>query len=110
MVHDVSATPTETLLKYLRSFTGTVVVDFYQDDCGPCKLVAPVLDVLSTEFQDRFGVVFAKIDVAKQPGIAAAYGVRGLPTVLIIRNGKVEQVLAGRQSAAKYRKTIEGAL
>jgi thioredoxin 1 len=63
-----------------------VLVDFYGTHCGPCKIFAPMYEGMSEEIAD---VVFVKVNVDEEPGLAAQYGVMGVPTVLAIKNGGV---------------------
>ena len=64
---------------------GLVLVDFYADWCGPCKMLTPILEDLSNERED---VLFAKINVDEFPDIAAVFKITTIPTMLIFNNGK----------------------
>jgi thioredoxin 1 len=64
-----------------------VLVDFWAEWCGPCRSVAPILEELSKEFEGQLKVV--KLDVESNPGIAQAYNIRGIPALLLFKNGEV---------------------
>ncbi|MGN0362272.1 MAG: thioredoxin [Bilifractor sp.] len=75
---------------------GLVVVDMYADWCGPCKMMAPVMDSLSEDYDD---VKFVKINVDQNPELAAKFGVQSIPNFVFIKNGqKVDQVVGARDS------------
>lgn len=62
-----------------------VLVDFWAEWCGPCKMLAPILDDVANEFADR--VKFVKVDVDKNNQTPAKYGVRGIPSLMLFKNG-----------------------
>ena len=63
------------------------VVDFGAEWCGPCKVLIPIIEELSAEYEGR--AVVGKVDVDNAPGIASRYGIRNVPTVIFIKNGEV---------------------
>jgi thioredoxin 1 len=73
----------------------TVLVDFYADWCGPCKALAPTLAEIANEQSEVTTIV--KVDVDASQDLAAKYGVRGMPTMLIFKNGEVKGTLVGNQ-------------
>ncbi len=88
----------------LRSELVTVV-DFYADWCGPCRLVGPVIEGLSSSYDGK--VRFAKVDVDSNQRLAAKYGIQGIPTVVIFRDGKVADRIVGAAPAQVYRQRID---
>ena len=64
---------------------GTVVVDFYADWCGPCKMQSPIVDALAAE---RADVKFCKINIDDEPSLAMQYGVMSIPTIMVVKNGE----------------------
>lgn len=71
---------------------GTVLVDFYADWCGPCKMIAPVLEQIAAE-SDAFKIV--KLNVDENMAVAQKYGVRAIPTLFVMKNGEVAAQKAG---------------
>ncbi len=65
---------------------GLVVVDFWAPWCGPCRMVAPVIEQLATEYAGR--VTFAKVNVDESPEVSARYGIRSIPTIGIFKDGE----------------------
>jgi thioredoxin 1 len=84
-----------------------VLVDFYAQWCGPCKMLAPVLEQLAGEMGDR--VKFAKLDVDEAPGLAARFGITGVPTLMLFRGGKVVDQMVGAASPRALKAWLEKA-
>lgn len=70
-----------------------VVVDFWAEWCGPCKMIAPALDEISAELNGK--VKIAKLNIDENPEIAAQYGVRSIPTLMLFKGGEVADIKVG---------------
>lgn len=70
-----------------------VLVDFWAEWCGPCRMIAPIVHELSDEYGEK--AVFGKVDVDNNNGTASKYGIRNIPTVLFFKNGQVVDKLVG---------------
>ena len=84
-----------------------VVVDFYAPWCGPCKMLAPLLEQLVAEFQGR--IKFAKANVDDTPELAATYQITGMPTLALFRGGEPIDALVGFVAPKALKSWLEGA-
>lgn len=82
-----------------------VVVDFYADWCGPCKMVAPIMEQLSKEYAGR--AKFVKIDTDENQRLAAQFGIMSIPTVMFFSKGKVEDIVVGAASAGVFKSKLD---
>ncbi len=85
-----------------------VLVDFWADWCAPCKMIAPIVEQLATEYDGS--VRFAKLDVDSNPKTATTYGIRGIPTLLIFDDGKPVGQIVGAVPKSVLKKRIEEAI
>ena len=82
----------------------TVLVDFYADWCGPCRMLAPTLDKLAVEFSGKARIV--KVNVDKEPELATRYQVSSIPALVFIDDGKIVAQSAGAASEAALRRAL----
>lgn len=70
----------------------TVLIDFYADWCGPCKMLAPIIEEISNELSN---IKFGKVNIDESQKIAEKYGIMSIPTLVVVKNGKTEKTLVG---------------
>ena len=85
--------------------SGLMMVDFWAEWCGPCKAIAPILEDLAQESAGR--VTLAKVNVDENPGLAARYGIRSIPTILFVKQGKVADQVIGAVPRAKLKAKLD---
>jgi thioredoxin 1 len=85
-----------------------VLIDFWAPWCGPCKAIAPLIDELAKEYAGKLKVV--KMNVDDNPETPARYGVRGIPNLLIIRNGQVKEQIVGAVPKGHLVRAVDNAL
>ncbi len=76
-----------------------VLIDYWAEWCGPCKMIAPVLDEIATEYSGRLKV--AKLNIDDNPNTPPRYGIRGIPTLMLFKNGEVEATKVGAVSKSQ---------
>jgi thioredoxin 1 len=87
---------------------GPVVVDFWAEWCGPCRMIAPALDEIATAMGDKVKIV--KINVDENPAVASKYGVMSIPTLMIFKNGEMASRQVGAAPKAKLQQWITAAV
>lgn len=82
-----------------------VVIDFWAEWCGPCRMVGPIIEELATEYADK--VVIGKVDVDNNDEITSKYGIRNIPTILFIKNGEIVDKQVGAAQKATFVEKID---
>ena len=85
-----------------------VLVDFWAEWCGPCKMIGPSLEEISDELAGK--VVIAKINIDENPDAPGKYGVRGIPTMILFKNGEIAETKVGAAPKSALKGWLEGAL
>ncbi|KKW92618.1 MULTISPECIES: thioredoxin TrxA [Sphingobium] len=85
-----------------------VLVDFWAEWCGPCKMIGPALEEISEELADK--VVIAKINIDENPDAPGKYGVRGIPTMILFKNGEAAATKVGAAPKSALKGWIESVL
>lgn len=83
---------------------GVTLVDFWAEWCGPCKMIAPILDEIAEEFAGKLTV--AKLNIDENPATAPKFGIRGIPTLLLFKNGEVAASKVGALSKGQLKEFL----
>lgn len=105
--HIVNVTD-DTFEQEVLSADTPVLVDFWAEWCGPCRMIAPVLEEIATEFDGR--VKITKVDIDQNKSIPQKYGVRGIPTLMLFKNGELESTKVGALSKSQLTAFVESNL
>jgi thioredoxin 1 len=87
---------------------GTVLVDYWADWCGPCKMIAPILDEIAEDYADKLKVV--KLNIDENPNTPPKFGIRGIPTLMLFKGGNVEATKVGAVSKSQLTAFIDSNL
>ena len=82
-----------------------VLVDFYADWCGPCKMMTPIVQEVASEMGDKLRVI--KIDVDKNPQLSEMYQIRGIPTFILFQKGKIVWKQSGAMEGSQFKKAVK---
>jgi thioredoxin 1 len=90
------------------SHKGVVMIDFWAEWCGPCRMVGPIVEEISKEYEGK--AIVAKLDVDDNPEVSMRYGIRSIPTILFVKDGEIIDKHIGATTKAVLAKKLEEAL
>ncbi len=94
--------------KAIETSSRPTLVDFWAEWCGPCRMIAPSFEKLAEKYGGEIN--FAKVNVDETPELAAKYGIRSIPTLLLLKDGKVAEQIVGARSYNELAKIVEAHL
>jgi len=101
----ISALTQDNFDKEVLQAATPVLVDFWAEWCGPCKMIAPLLDELADEYDGK--VKIGKVNIDEQQALAAKYGIRAIPTLLLINKGQVAEQMVGAKSKRDLKASLD---
>lgn len=108
MSDTVKIVTTDSFDEEVVKLQGLVMVDFWATWCGPCKIVAPVVEELAKEYEGK--VTFAKLNTDEHPDIASRFSIRGIPTLMFFKDGKVMDQVVGAVPKGQLKSKLDSLL
>ena len=108
MSHHIHYVTDDTFEAEVLQSQQPVLVDYWAEWCGPCKMIAPILDEIAKDYAGRLKV--AKLNIDENPATPANYAVRGIPTLMIFKNGSIEATKVGALSKSQLAAFIDSQL
>ncbi len=105
MAHGITNLTSSTFDEIVNGSTAPVLVDFWAEWCGPCKMIAPVLEELAGELGDRINIT--KVNVDENPDIAMRYSVMSIPTLLVFDGGDIKKKIVGAKGKGQLLQELD---